>query len=161
MDPVQNRSELGFAQAPTPVLSFTERRTDDDERSAQRNRALNRIRRTTIRSVLQCGESEITTTATLPDREAEELETRGGPPTKWSLAICKLACRTVMSASTSCEVTVSDVVSMIVNVPPHDSRTTVSTPGRPGCHMEVSRGDRVRDQYGTAPSAPSRRRRWH
>ena len=35
------------------------------------------------------------TTATLPDREAEELETRSGPPTKWSLAICKLACRTV------------------------------------------------------------------
>jgi hypothetical protein len=40
-----------------------------------------------------------------------------------------------MSSSTNCEVTVSDVVSMIVNVPPHDSRTTVSTPGRPGCHI--------------------------
>lgn len=80
---------------PTPVLSFTERRTDDDERSAQRNRALNRIQATTIRNVWPCGERDMATTATLPDREAEELETRSGPPTKWSLAICKLACRTV------------------------------------------------------------------
>jgi hypothetical protein len=49
----------------------------------------------------------MTTTATLPDREAEERETRSA-------------------------------VSMIVIVPPHDSRTTVSTQGQPGCHMEVS-----------------------
>jgi len=28
-----------FRTGPTPVLSFTERRTDDNERSAQRNRA--------------------------------------------------------------------------------------------------------------------------
>jgi hypothetical protein len=48
-----------------------------------------------IRNVLPCGELNMATTATLPDREAEELETRSGPPTKWSLAICKLACRTV------------------------------------------------------------------
>jgi hypothetical protein len=37
----------------------------------------------------------MTTAATLPDREAEELEIRSGLPTKWSLAICKLDCRTV------------------------------------------------------------------
>jgi hypothetical protein len=43
-----------------------------------------------------------------------------------------------MSSSTNCEVKVSHVVSMIVIVPPHDSCTTVSTPGRPGCHMEAS-----------------------
>jgi hypothetical protein len=42
---------------------------------------------------------------------------------------------------------VSDIVSMIVIVPLHDSRTTVSTPGRPGCHAEASERHRVRDQY--------------
>ena len=68
---------------------------DDDERSVRRNRSLNRIRPTTIRNVLACGERDMATTATLTDREAEELETRSGPPTKSSLAICKLACRTI------------------------------------------------------------------
>ena len=48
-----------------------------------------------VRNLLPCGERDMTTTATLPDREAEELETRSGPPTQWSLGICKLACRTV------------------------------------------------------------------
>ena len=37
-----------------------------------------------------------------------------------------------MSSSINCEVTVSDVVSMIVIMPPHDSRTTVSTRGTAG-----------------------------
>ena len=136
---MQNRAERGFAQAPHPSSRSLERRTDDDERSAQRNRALNRIRPTTIRNVLPCGERDMTTTATLPDREAEELETRSGPPTKWSFAIYRpLPVGRLMSASTNCEVTVSDVVSMIVIIPPRDSRTTVSTPGRPVCHMEAS-----------------------
>ena len=95
VDPVQNHSERGFAQAPHPSSRSLERRKDDDERSAQRNRVPNRIRPTTIRNGLPCGERDMATTATLPDREAEELETRSGPPTKSSLAICKLACRTV------------------------------------------------------------------
>ena len=37
----------------------------------------------------------MTTTATLPDREAEERETRSGAADEMALAIYKLACRTV------------------------------------------------------------------
>jgi hypothetical protein len=37
----------------------------------------------------------MTTTVTLRDREAEELETGNGPPMKWSLQSVRLACRTV------------------------------------------------------------------
>ena len=147
VDPVQNPSERGFAQAPHPSSRSLERRTDDDERSAQRNRALNRIRPTTIRNVLPCRERDMATTATPPNREAEERETRSVPPTKWSLAICKLACRRLMSSLTNCEVAVSDVVSMIVIIPPHDSRTTVSTPDGRAVTWKRPRGDRVRDQY--------------
>jgi hypothetical protein len=48
------------------------------------------------------------TTATLPDREAEELETRSGPPTKGSLQSVSLPVGRLMSSSTNCEVTVSN-----------------------------------------------------
>ena len=48
------------------------------------------------------------TTATLPDREAEELETRSGAPTKGSLQSVSLPVGRLMSSSTNCEVTVSN-----------------------------------------------------
>jgi hypothetical protein len=94
VDPVQNPSERGFAQAPHPSSrSLKEERTTTSDQHGKPCTELDQA--TTIRNVLPCGERDMATTATLPDREAEELETRSGPPTKWSLAICKLACRTV------------------------------------------------------------------
>jgi hypothetical protein len=66
-----------FRTGPTPVLSFTERGTDNRRAISTRNRALNRIRPTTYRNVLPWGNVDMATTATL-QREAEELETRRG-----------------------------------------------------------------------------------
>jgi hypothetical protein len=87
------------------------------------------------------------TTATLPDREAEELETRSEPPMKWSLQSVSLPVGRLMSSSTNCDVTVSDVVSMIVIV----LRTTRALRCRLRDGRAVTwkrpRGDRVRDQY--------------
>src|SRR3979409_62026 len=43
MDPMENRTERGFPHS-TPVVSFTERRQNDECRSTQPTRPLNRIR---------------------------------------------------------------------------------------------------------------------
>jgi len=71
-------------------------------------------------------------------REAEKLRPAVGRRQNGAWQSVSLPVGRLMSSSTNCEVTVSDVVSMIVIVPPHESRTTVSTSGRPGCHMEAS-----------------------
>ena len=43
VDPMENRQGRGFPQAPHPLSFFNEKRTDNEERSTQRNRPLNRI----------------------------------------------------------------------------------------------------------------------
>jgi hypothetical protein len=70
-------------------------------------------------------EPDMATTATLPDREAQELETRSGRRQNGAWQSASLPVRWLMSSSINCEVMVSNVVSMIVIVPAHDSCTTV------------------------------------
>ena len=43
VDPMENRQGRGFPTGSTPIIFFNEKRTDNEERSTQRNRPLNRI----------------------------------------------------------------------------------------------------------------------
>ena len=138
MDPVQNRSERGFAQAPHP-----------SSRSLKKNgrrRAISTAKTCTEsdpgprRSGMYCRAGNGTSQPPRRSRIAKPRSLRpavGADKNGTGQSVC-LPVGRLMSSSTNCEVTVSDVVSMIGIVPPHDSCTRVSTPGRPGCHMEAS-----------------------
>jgi hypothetical protein len=103
VDPVQNRSERGFAQAPHPSSrSLKDERTTTSDQHSETVDSIGSGPLTT-RNVLPCGERDMATTATLADREAEELRPALGRRRNGAWQSVSLSVGRLMSCSTNCD----------------------------------------------------------